>query len=52
MWDYLDQRIAKQIEANTIPGRETRAILKERSAKIAELYEIEKEMRSMGVPLG
>ncbi len=43
---------ARQIEANTIHGRETRAIRKERSAKLAELYEIEKEMRSMGMVEG
>ncbi len=40
---------ARQIAANTKHGRETRAIRKERSAKMAELYEIEKEMRSMGM---
>ena len=39
---------ASQIAANTKHGRETRAIREERSAKMAELYEIEKEMRSMG----
>jgi hypothetical protein len=33
-------------------GRETRAIREERSAKLAELYEIEKEMRSMGMIVG
>ena len=43
---------AKQIAANTKHGRETRAIRKERSAKMAELYEIEKEMRSMGMVEG
>ena len=43
---------ARQIAANTIHGRETRAIRKERSAKLAELYEIEKEMRSMGMVEG
>ena len=43
---------ARQIKANTIHGRETRAIRKERSAKLAELYEIEKEMRSMGMVEG
>ena len=32
---------ARQIAANTIHGRETRAIRKERSAKLAELYELE-----------
>jgi hypothetical protein len=40
---------ARQIAANTKHGRETRAIREERSAKLAELYEIEKEMRSMGM---
>ena len=43
---------ARQIAANTKHGRETRAIRKERSAKLAELYEIEKEMRSMGMVEG
>ena len=43
---------ARQIEANTIHGRETRAIREERSAKLAELYEIEKEMRNMGMVEG
>jgi len=43
---------AKQIAANTIHGRETRAKRKERSVKLAELYEIEKEMRSMGMAEG
>ena len=38
---------ARQIAANTIHGRETRALREERSAKLAELYEIEKKMRSM-----
>ena len=38
---------ARQIAANTIHGRETRTIREERSAKLAELYEIEKKMRSM-----
>jgi len=33
-------------------GNETRAIREERSAKLAELYEIEKEMRSMGMVEG
>ena len=40
---------AKQIAANTKHGNETRAIREERSAKLAELYEIEKEMRNMGM---
>jgi hypothetical protein len=43
---------AKQIAANTKHGRETRAIRKERSAKLAELYEIEKEMRRLGMVEG
>jgi hypothetical protein len=43
---------ARQIAANTKHGRETRAIRKERSAKLAELYEIEKEMRNMGMVEG
>ena len=40
---------ARQIAANTKHGNETRAIREERSAKLAELYELEKEMRSMGM---
>jgi hypothetical protein len=40
---------ASQIAANTKHGNETRAIRKERSAKLAELYELEKEMRNMGM---
>ena len=43
---------ARQIAANTKHGNETRAIREERSAKIAELYEIEKEMRNMGMVEG
>jgi len=43
---------ARQIAANTKHGRETRAIREERSAKLAVLYEIEKEMRSMGMVEG
>jgi len=43
---------ARQIAANTKNGNETRAIREERSAKMAELYEIEKEMRSMGIVEG
>ena len=43
---------ARQIAANTKHGNETRAIREERSAKLAELYEIEKEMRSMGMVEG
>ena len=40
---------ARQVAANTKHDNETRAIRKERSAKLAELYEIEKEMRNMGM---
>ena len=43
---------ARQIAANTIHGRETRAIREERSAKLAELYELEKEMRRLGMVEG
>ena len=43
---------ARQIAANTKHGNETRAIREERSAKLAELYEIEKKMRSMGMVEG
>jgi hypothetical protein len=43
---------ARAIKANTIHGRETRAIRKERSAKLAELYELEKEMRRLGMVEG
>jgi hypothetical protein len=43
---------ARQIAANTKHGRETRAIREERSAKLAELYELEKEMRKMGMVEG
>ena len=43
---------ACQIAANTKHGHETRAIREERSAKMAELYEIEKEMRNMGMVEG
>ena len=43
---------ACQIAANTKHGNETRAIREERSAKLAELYDIEKEMRSMGMVEG
>ena len=39
-------------KAHTVHGRETRAIRAERSAKLAELYEIEKEMRKMGMVEG
>ena len=43
---------ARQIAANTKHGNETGAIREERSAKMAELYEIEKEMRNMGMVEG
>ena len=43
---------ARQIAANTKHGRETRAIREERSAKLAELYELEKEMRRLGMVEG
>ena len=43
---------ARQVAANTKHDNETRAIREERSAKLAELYEIEKEMRSMGMVEG
>ncbi|MDA9296823.1 hypothetical protein N9Q44_01740 [Gammaproteobacteria bacterium] len=39
----------RQIAANTKHGNETRAKRAERSAKLAELYELEKEMRNMGM---
>ena len=47
--DQIAQGKARQIDANTKHGNETRAIREERSAKLAELYEIEKEMRNMGM---
>ena len=40
---------ARQIAANTKHGRETRAIRKERSAKLAELYELEMLGRKLGL---
>ena len=43
---------ARQIAANTIHGRETRAIRKERSAKLAELYELEMLGRELGLVNG
>ena len=43
---------ARQIAANTIHGRETRAIRKERSAKLAELYELEMLGREFGMICG
>ena len=43
---------ARQIAANTIHGRETLAIREERSAKIAELYELEMLGRELGLISG
>jgi hypothetical protein len=43
---------ASQIAANTKHGRETRAIRQERSAKLAELYELEMLGRKMGMISG
>ena len=43
---------ASQIAANTKHGRETRAIREERSAKLAELYELEMLGRKMGLISG
>ena len=43
---------ARQIAANTKHGNETRAIRKERSAKIAELYELEMLGRELGLISG
>ena len=43
---------ARQIEANTIHGRETRAIREERSAKLAELYGLEMLGRELGLISG
>jgi hypothetical protein len=43
---------ARQIVANTKHGRETRAIREERSAKLAELYELEMLGRKMGLISG
>ena len=40
---------AKQIEANTIHGNETRAKREERKQTNAELYALEKEMRRLGM---
>ena len=40
---------ARQIAANTIHGRETLAIREERSAKLAELYELEMLSREFGL---
>jgi len=43
---------ARQIAANTKHGRETRAIREERSAKLAELYELEMLGRKRGLISG
>ena len=43
---------AKQIAANTKYGTETRAIREERSAKLAELYELEMLGRELGLISG
>ena len=40
---------ARQIAANTKHGNETRAIREERSAKLAELYELEMLERELGL---
>ena len=43
---------ARQIAANTKHGNETRAIREERSAKLAELYELEMLGRELGMIRG
>jgi len=43
---------ARQIAANTKHGNETRAIREERSAKLAELYELEMLGRELGLISG
>ena len=43
---------ARQIAANTNHGNETRAIREERSAKLAELYELEMLGRELGLISG
>jgi len=43
---------ARQIEANTIHGKETRAIREERSTRLAELYELEMLGRELGLISG
>lgn len=40
---------ARQIDANTKHGNETRAIRQERSAKLVELYELEMLGRELGL---
>ena len=46
------ERKDRQIAANTIHGRETRTIRQERSAKLAELYELEMLGRELGLISG
>ena len=43
---------ARQIAANTKHGNETRAIREERSAKLAELYELKMLGRELGLTDG
>ena len=43
------QEKACRIAANNKHGNETRAIREERSAMLTKLYEVEKEMRNMGM---
>ena len=50
--DQIAQGKANQIAANTKHGNETRAIREERSAKLAELYEIEMLGRELGMISG
>ena len=60
--EYADQAVtgrsgapqgkARQIAANTKHGNETRAIREERSAKLAELYELEMLGRGLGLISG
>jgi len=60
--EYADQAVtgrsgapqgkARQIAANTKHGDETRAIREERSAKLAELYELEMLGRELGLISG
>jgi hypothetical protein len=50
--DQIAQRLARQIAANTKHGNETRAIREERSAKLAELYELEILGRELGLISG
>ena len=50
--DPKTQEKTKQIAANTKHGSETRAIREERSAKLAELYELEMLGRELGLISG